>query len=170
VDDPLRLIQIDADQYAFSQPNDHLESRGAEINAVWRWDDFKIFLDYTYADVEEDTVGGVESAPLVPKDRLNNVFVYEREDDIRIGFEAYYYGRQELTSGAKSRDYWIFGLMIEKMFSDKFSLFINFENFTDTRQTRYGSINSGALASPIFADIFAPLDGYGANGGIKLRF
>ena len=170
VDDPLRLIQIEADQYAFSQPNDHLDSRGAEINAVWRWDNFKIFLGYTHADVEEQTISGVEGAPLVPKDRLNSVFVYEREDDIRVGFEAYYYGRQELTSGAKSRDYWIFGLMIEKMISEKFSLFINFENFTDTRQTRFGSINSGTLASPIFADIFAPLDGYVANGGIKLRF
>lgn len=170
VEDPLRLIQIDTDQYAFRQPNDHLDSRGAEINAVWRWDNFKIFLGYTHADVEEQTISGVESAPLVPKDRLNSVFVYEREDDIRIGFEAYYYGRQELTSGERSRDYWIFGLMIEKMFSEKFSLFINFENFTDTRQTRFGSINSGTLATPIFADIFAPLDGYVANGGIKLRF
>ena len=170
VDDPLRLIQIDTDQFAFRQPNDTLESRGTEINAVFRWDDFKIFLGYTHADVEENTIRGVESAPLVPEDRLNSVFVYEREDDIRIGLEAYYYGRQELTSGARSRDYWIFGLMIEKIFSDKFSLFVNFENFTDTRQTRYGSINSGTLASPIFADIFAPLDGYVANGGIKLRF
>ena len=170
VNDPLRLIQIDTDHFAFRQPNDTLDSKGTEINAVFRWDDFKIFLGYTHADVEENTIGGVESAPLVPKDRLNSVFVYEREDDIRIGLEAYYYGRQELTSGARSRDYWIFGLMIEKIFSDKFSLFVNFENFTDTRQTRYGSINSGTLASPIFADIFAPLDGYVANGGIKLRF
>ena len=170
VKDPLRLIQIDANQYTFRQPSDHLDSRGAEINAVWRWDDFKIFLGYTRADVKENTIDGLERAPLVPQDRLNSVFVYEREDDIRIGFEAYYYGRQELSSGVKSRDYWIFGLMVEKIFSEKFSLFINFENFTDTRQTRYGSINSGTLASPIFADIFAPLDGYVANGGIKLRF
>ena len=170
VDDPLRLIQIDMDHFEFRQPNDTLESRGTEIKAVFRWDDFKIFLGYTHADVEENTIRGVESAPLVPENRLNSVFVYEREDDIRIGLEAYYYGRQELTSGARSRDYWIFGLMIEKIFSDKFSLFVNFENFTDTRQTRYGSINSGTLASPIFADIFAPLDGYVANGGIKLRF
>ena len=170
VDGPLRLIQIDTDQFAFRQPNDTLDSRGAEINAVFRWDDFKIFLGYTHADVEEHTISGVEKAPLVPKDRLNSVFVYEREDDIRIGLEAYYYGSQELASGAKSRDYWIFGLMIEKIFSEKFSLFINFENFTDTRQTRFGSINTGTLASPIFADIFAPLDGYVANGGIKLRF
>lgn len=170
VHDPLRLVQIATDQYVFRQPNDQLDSRGTEINAVWRWDNFKIFLGYTHADVEEHTISGVQKAPLVPKDRLNSVFVYEREDDIRIGFEAYYYGRQELNSGTKSRDYWIFGLMIEKIFSEKFSLFINFENFTDTRQTRYGSINSGTLASPVFADIFAPLDGYVANGGVKLRF
>lgn len=170
VDDPLRLVPLDNGDLIYAQPSDYLDSRGAEINAIWRWQDFKIFLGYTHADVEEHGATDRTEYPLVPRDRFNSVFVYEREDDLRIGLEAYYYGRQDLNDGTRSRDFWIFGLMMEKVMSERYSLFINFENFTDTRQTRFGSINSGTLANPVFEDIFAPLDGYVANGGIKLRF
>lgn len=170
VDDPLRLLQVDGDRYEYAQPSDYIDTRGAELNAIWRWLDFKVFLGYTHADVEEHGVNGTTDYTLVPRDRVNSVFVYEREDDLRIGLEAYYYGRQELTNGTRSRDFWIFGLMMEKIFSDRLSLFLNFENFTDTRQTRFESINSGSLANPEFVDIFAPLDGFLINGGVKLRF
>ena len=52
-----------------------------------------------------------------------------------------------------------FGLMMEKRIDEDFSVFLNFENFSDTRQTRFGSIYTGSRLNPVFADIFAPLDG-----------
>ena len=105
----------------------------------------------------------------MPKERVNMVLVYEKEDDFRIGLESYYFSQQKLKNGSRSSDYWIFGLMTEKYFSDDFSLFINFENFSDTRQTRDGPIYSGSISNPQFVDIYAPLDGFVINGGIKLR-
>ena len=57
--------------------------------------------------------------------------------------------------------------MAEKIF-DKFSLYINFENYTDTRQTKFGSIYTGSISDPEFKDIYAPLDGFLVNGGIKI--
>jgi len=168
VDDPLRLVRIEQDQLAYRQPHDYLDSRGAEINAVWNWKDFKLFLGYTHADVQEHRTDGVSDYPLVPKERVNSVLVYEREDNLRIGLEAYYYGQQQLNDGSKSRDYWIVGLMMEKVFGENYSWFLNFENFTDTRQTRYGSIVSGPAVNPQFGDIYAPLDGFVINGGFKL--
>ncbi|NKB32825.1 MAG: TonB-dependent receptor plug domain-containing protein [Pseudomonadales bacterium] len=169
VDDPLQLELVAPNQYAFSQPQDYLDSKGTEINAAWFWNDFKLFLGYTHTDVEEHGPAGVSESTLIPEDRVNTVFVYEREDDFRIGLEAYYFGQQALTDGSRGRDYWIFGLMMEKVFTDQYSLFLNFENFTDTRQTRYEQIYSGTLTDPMFNDIFAPLDGFVINGGIKLR-
>ncbi|HAG72160.1 MAG TPA: hypothetical protein DCL66_08130, partial [Gammaproteobacteria bacterium] len=74
------------------------------------------------------------------------------------------------NDGSRSRDYWIFGLMMEKIFNDDFSFFLNFENFTDTRQTRFDPLFTGSLADPIFSDIYAPLDGFVVNGGVKLNF
>lgn len=170
VDDPL-LLELQADQsYAYQQPLPYIDTRGTEINAAWRWSDYKFFLGYTHADVEQHRRAETREATLIPKDRVNMIFVYEREDDIRIGLEAYYYGKQTLESGAKSPDYWIFGLMTEKIFSEGFSVFFNFENFGDTRQTRDGPIYTGSISNPEFVDIYAPLDGFVINGGVKLRF
>jgi len=169
VDNPLRLVDVGNKQFAYRQPDDFLETQGTELGVVWRWNDFKYFFGYTHADVREHTKTGARMAPLMPKDRVNNVFVYEREDDFRIGLEAYYYGRQGLTDGSMARDFWIFGLMMEKRIDEDFSVFLNFENFSDTRQTRFGSIYTGSRLNPIFADIFAPLDGSVINGGIKIR-
>lgn len=170
VEDPL-LLELHGDQsYAYQQPLPTIDSRGTELNAVWRWSDYKFFLGYTHADVQQHWETETREAVLIPEDRVNMVFVYERGDDIRIGLEAYYYGQQSLESGMQSPDYWIFGLMTEKIFSENFSVFLNFENFGDTRQTRDGPIYTGPITSPDFVDIYAPLDGYVINGGVKLSF
>lgn len=169
VDKPMRLIPTVQDKLSYHQPDDYLDTRGTEINSVWERENFKLLLGYTHADVQEHSDRGVHAYPLVPKDRLNTVLVYEREDDLRIGLEAYYYGHQELNDGRTSRDYWIVGLMMEKVMSDDLSMFLNFENLTDTRQTRWEPLYTGPLTNPIFNDIYAPLDGYVINGGIKLR-
>jgi iron complex outermembrane receptor protein len=170
VDDPLMLVPQGDQTYAYQQPVPYIDTRGVEMNAVWRWNDFKYFLGYTHADVNEHGKNETREAVLIPEDRVNMVFVYEREDDIRIGLEAYYYSQQALESGAKSPDYWIFGLMMEKIFSEDFSVFLNFENFGDTRQTRDGPIYTGPIYDPEFVDIYAPLDGFVINGGVKLSF
>jgi iron complex outermembrane receptor protein len=74
-----------------------------------------------------------------------------------------------LNDGAYGKSYWITGLMIEKLW-ENFSLFVNFENFSDTRQTKFDSIYTGTIQEPIFRDIYAPLEGFVINGGIKLKF
>ena len=164
------LVPTGDETYIFAQPVPSIDTRGTEINAVWRWNDYKFFLGYTHADVNERRRSESIESALIPKDRINMVFVYEREDDIRVGLEAYYYGQQTLKSGKLSSDYWIFGLMTEKIFTDEFSLFLNFENFGDTRQTRDGPIYTGLVSKPEFVDIYAPLDGFVINGGVKLTF
>lgn len=169
VDDPLQLVIHGEGHYVFGQLQDYLDTKGTEVNLAWSWGDFKLFMGYTHTDVEEHGPLGVSESTLIPEDRLNTVFVYEREGDFRIGLEAYYFGHQTLNDGNRGRDYWIFGLMMEKVFTDGYSLFLNFENFTDTRQTRYEQIYSGTLTNPMFKDIYAPLDGFVVNGGIKLR-
>ena len=58
--------------------------------------------------------------------------------------------------------------MSEKLW-EHFSVFINFENLTNTRQTRFDTIFTGTINNPIFRDIYAPVDGFVINGGIKIR-
>ena len=94
--------------------------------------------------------------------------LYELEEKWKIGLEAYYFSKQKLSDGTFGKPYWINGFMIEKLW-EKFSLYINFENFTDTRQTKFDTIYTGTIDNPVFRDIYAPLDGFVMNGGLKLR-
>jgi iron complex outermembrane receptor protein len=105
---------------------------------------------------------------LTSRHRLNSVLLYEVEEKWKLGLEAYYFSKQNLSDGATGKPYWITGFMIEKLW-EKFSLYINFENFTDSRQTRFDTIYTGTIDNPRVRDIYAPLDGFVVNGGIKLR-
>ncbi len=49
-----------------------------------------------------------------------------------------------------------------------FSIAYVLGNGADTRQIRFDSIYLGSTSSPIFRDIYAPLDRFVVNGGIKL--
>ena len=156
------------ESYTFNQSSGFISTSGIETNIKLTYNHFKLFIGYTFADVQHHLNGNISEAPLVAKHRLNNVLIYEVHDNVRIGLEGYYYGKQKLEDNSFSEDYWIFGLMIEKYW-DKFSLFLNFENFTDTRQTKFGDIYSGSISEPTFLDIWAPLDGFVINGGIKIN-
>ncbi len=52
----------------------------------------------------------------------------------------------------------------------KWSFFLNFENFIDTRQSRFQEIVRSPITDPTFAEIWAPTDGFVANGGFIYRF
>ncbi len=169
VDDPQVLLP-QGENFVFAQPRGYVDTRGAEINLTLTHGDFKLYLGYTHANVQEHYAGATTEAPLVSDHRLNSVLMYEREDDFRVGLEAYYYSPQLLGDGASGESYWITGLMTEKFFGESVSLFLNFENISDTRQTRFDTIYTGSLSDPQFRDIYAPLDGFVVNGGIKIKF
>lgn len=165
---PLVLVSAPGDKVAFQNSTGYLDTKGMETNLRFTYGDFKLFIGYTYTDAYTHFSNINEWLPLTARHRLNNVLMYEIEDKLKIGLEAYYYSRQRLSDGTFGKAYWITGLMAEKLW-EKFSLFLNFENFTDTRQTKFGSIYTGSISDPVFKDIYAPVDGFVVNGGIKIR-
>jgi iron complex outermembrane receptor protein len=167
IDNPLILTPLANGFYAYQQPRGWIDSRGIETNVKLSYSDFTLFIGYTLADVNEHYNGTTTTFPLVAKHRLNNVLMYEREGEWKAGLEAYYFSPQLLNDGATGKPYWICGLMVEKLW-ENFSLFINFENFLDTRQTRFDTIFTGSMTNPTFRDIYAPVDGFVVNGGIKI--
>src|SRR3546814_12387545 len=84
--------------------------------------------------------------------------MYEVEEQWKIGLEAYYFGKQALNDGTSGKSYWVTGLMLEKLW-ERFSIFLNFENLTDTSQANFGAIYTGDITNPVFNDISAPMDG-----------
>ena len=139
-----------------------------ETNLRFTYQDFKLFIGYTYTDANTHFKNAKQILPLTARHRLNNVLMYEFEDKLKLGLEAYYIGKQGLSDGSFGRSYWITGFMAEKLW-EKWSLFINFENFTNTRQSRFDTIFTGSIFNPVFKDIYAPVEGFVVNGGLKIK-
>jgi iron complex outermembrane receptor protein len=169
INEPILLVSTTSGQYEFQQPEGFIDTRGIETNIKLTYDHFKLFVGYTHANVKQHYNGNMITFPLVARHRLNNILIYEIHDKLRVGLEAYYFSPQKLSDNRTGRQYWIFGLMVEKIWED-FSLFINFENFLDTRQTKFESIFKGSITNPEFNDIYAPVDGFVVNGGLKIKF
>ncbi|KIO77097.1 collagen-binding protein [Pedobacter lusitanus] len=168
INNPILLNPAGNGNLEYVQPKGNLNTKGIETNAKFGYRDFKLFIGYTMADVNQETRGNSTTYALVSRHRLNNVLMYELEDQWKIGAEAYYFSKQRLSDGSTGRSYWTAGLMAEKLWKH-FSVFMNFENLTDVRQTKFDAIYSGSITSPVFKDIYAPVDGFVMNSGVKIK-
>ncbi len=166
--DPLVVDTMPGPLYKLVNSSGYLESRGFETNLKFGYRNFKLYIGYTFVDAHLSEHGVIRENPLTARHRLNNVLVYEASGNLKLGLEAYYYSTQPLTDGKTGKPFWVMGFMAEKIIK-KISLFVNFENLTDTRQTRFDTIYTGTVTHPVFRDIYAPLDGFVVNGGIKWR-
>ncbi|AZA84577.1 TonB-dependent receptor [Chryseobacterium indologenes] len=169
INNPVLLTSTTGNMYQYVQPSGNFDTKGMETNVKLTYGDFKLFVGYTYANVNQHTDGTSKIYPLVSKHRLNNVLMYEIEEKWKVGAEAYYFSPQQLNDGSTGKGYWTAGLMAERIW-ERFSIFANFENYTNTRQTKFGPIYSGPITNPVFQDIYAPVDGFVINVGIKLKF
>jgi len=168
ITDPLVPDTLAGPVYRLTNSHGYLDAKGFETNVKLGYGDFKLYLGYTFTDAHLNENGIIRENPLTARHRLNNVLMYEKEGKWKLGLEAYYFSKQSLNDGKTGRAYWTFGFMAEKLWKH-YSLFINFENFTDTRQTRFDTIYTGSVTHPVFRDIYAPLDGFVINGGLKLN-
>ena len=127
------------------------------------------FLGYTFTHSKAKYVPGNQYLPLVPRNKLNSALIYEKEGVIKLGLEGYFTGKQYLSDGTRTPYFSELGFMAEKIFK-RFSLYINFENFTDTRQSKYKNVVNGSHIDPTFDEIWTHTEGFVMNGGVKLRF
>jgi len=169
IHDPLVLDNYVADKYRFVNTTKPVQSAGFETNArfIYR-NNFKLFLGYTFTHATAKYLSGSRFLPLVPKNKLNSALIYEREGKIKLGLEAYFTGKQYLSDGTRTPAFSECGFMTEKIFK-KFSLFINFENFTDTRQSKYKNVVTGSHLAPTFDEIWTHTEGFVVNGGVKIK-
>lgn len=168
ITDPLQLLPTGAGAYQFVNVPGNIATQGMETNVKLGYEDFKLFMGYTYTDAHRHEGTLVFDNPLTAKHRVNSVLMYEVHDKWKLGLEMYTFSKQLLNDNTYGKRYTIFGFMAEKLW-ERFSIYANFENFSDSRQTRFDSIYTGTITSPQFRDIYAPLDGFVFNGGIKLK-
>ncbi len=149
-----------------------LISKGFDTNLYFAFDEFEVFADYSYVDVNKTVDNNTFPLALTPKNKLNLTFTYEEEGSWRTGFEAFYTDKQSVPIGLNyftdSKPYWIYGIMFEKFFNNS-SVIINVENILDNRQSKYEKLVSGTDEYPSFAQIYMPTEGIVANLAVRIK-
>lgn len=145
-----------------------MHSRGFESQiklTLWK---FTWFFGYTYTDAFIESGSSLQGLLLNPKHSIKGDLLFVADGKWRIGWDYEYKSGQLLSSGLRSPSLFTTGVIVERTFGN-FVIFLNAENFTDTRQTRYASLLSGTAQTPQFTDVWAPLDGFFFNSGLKLK-
>jgi len=169
IDNPLVLETDISGISRFVNVSKPVRSAGFETNVKFIFKDhFKLFLGYTFTDAKATYLSSNQFLPLVPKSKLNSALIYEKEGFLKLGLEGYFTGKQYLSDGSQTPAFVELGFMAEKIFR-KFSIYINFENFTDTRQSRYKNVVNGPHTDPTFDEIWTHTEGFVFNGGVKIK-
>jgi outer membrane receptor for ferrienterochelin and colicins len=169
INDPLELDSFKnfSTFYYFNNAQNPYTTRGFETSIRLKQDDWSLFVGYTYIDART----GNNMHPfieLTPRNKLVFDLSKEEDNNYRIAAEAFYTGTQYLSDGTKTPDYWVAGLLLEKDIK-RFSFILNFEDLTDTRQTKLQPVVIPPVTDPGFREIYAPLEGFMANIAIKVR-
>lgn len=153
--------------YEFENATGKILSKGAETNIKFKYKDFNWFLNYALIDAKLNYLPDNPQKPLTAKHNIGSVFMYE-SDLWRIGYETYYTGKQFLSNGSQTTDFVTMGLLLMRNFNWG-GTFINFENFTDRRQSKFSPLVLPPHEDPIFPEIYAPTDGFIFSVGIILK-
>ncbi len=168
LNDALVFRENNAGQYFYENANGRVTSHGMETNVKLGFKDFKLFANYALIDTRLKYNNPDQQKPLTPKHNIGSVLMYEVHGKWRIGYEAYYTGTQFRNDRTITEDYWVMGFMMMRKWNS-ISLYINFENFTDTRQHRLEDFQVQSHFKPEFPEIWAPTDGRIINGGIIIE-
>mgnify|MGYP005988683613 FL=1 len=167
INDALLLNSTDNGFFQFENATDEILSKGAETNIKFTYKDFRWFLNYALIDTKLNYLTGNPQKPLTAKHNAGSVLMYESEK-WRIGYETFYTGKQFLSNGTETTDFVTMGLLIMRNF--KFgSAFVNFENFTDRRQSKFSPLVLPPHNNPEFPEIYAPTDGFIFSVGIIIK-
>lgn len=167
INDGLLLNSTDNGLFQFENAPDEIFSKGAETNIKFTYKDFRWFLNYAFIDTKLNYLPGNPQKPLTAKHNAGSVLMYESEK-WRIGYETYYTGKQFLSNGTETTDFVTMGLLVMRNFKLG-SVFVNFENFTDRRQSRFSPLVLPPHDNPEFPEIYAPTDGFIFSVGVIIK-
>lgn len=171
INKPLVLQENILGQSYFVNATQPVISKGFETNIKFTIEeDFKIFLGYTYTDAKAKYLQSNQVLPLLPKNKLLFTIVYEEEKNFKLGFEGYFSDQQYLSNQSKTPTYTTLGFMAQKTMWKYFDFFVNFENFTNVKQSNYKRVVNEPNTNPTFDEIWTHTEGFVFNGGVKIKF
>lgn len=170
LDNPLILADTGnmSGVYHFINANGYTQSFGAETFFKLAFYDFTLFVGYTYTNATNHFNGTTSDLTLTPQHSLKGDLLYSLPNKWRVGLDYEFKSSQTLSNGTNTKPFWTFGAIVEYTWKN-YTFFGNVENYTNVRQTRYGSLRSAPHDTPQFTEVWAPLDGIVFNGGLKIR-
>ena len=172
IHDPMEVERTG--RYALRNLTAPTTNAGVEALGVWKTEDLSLVANYAYVRSRETVEEGLVDVPLTPRHSVGIDAAWEWEGAGRLGVEWFYTGAQRLEANpyrAESRPYSVFGVMVTRQIG-RVLLFINGENLTDVRQTRWEPLVRPArgVDGRWTVDAWAPLDGRNINGGVRISF
>jgi len=164
---------------AFAIVNAELPVRswGTELILRYRRGGLMLLATHSHTSSSEEdpeTPGNRRHVPLTPRHVASFNAIWEDERRGRIGIEAYYIGRQQTDENpyrSEGAAHVLIGALAEKRLGQA-RVFLNLENVGNVRQTRFDPLLLPARAADgrWTVDAWAPLDGFVANGGVRVAF
>ena len=166
-------VHVDRSTYRVRNLATPTSNAGLELLGTFRQSPLAVTASYTYVQSREQTDGVARDVAQTPRHSLGLVTMVENEDG-RLGLEVYYTGRQRLEANPYrdvAAPYTLVGLLIERRVG-RLRLFVNLENLTDVRQSRWDPLlrPDRAADGRWTVDAWAPLDGRVINGGVRIPF
>ena len=172
IDDPLEVERTD--RYALRTLAEPTTNAGVEALGVWKTEEFSLVANYAYVRSRETVEEGLVDVPLTPRHSVGLDAAWEWEGKGRLGVEWFYTGVQRLEANpyrTESRPYSVFGVLATRQIG-RVLLFLNGENLTDVRQTRWEPLvrPGRGVDGRWTVDAWAPLDGRNINAGVRISF
>lgn len=174
IDDALQVRGTETGRLQLVNAEGETRTWGTELLARYHADGVHLTATHAYVRSTEPSPEriGRREVPLTPRHALGLVGMWEAEGRGRLGVEFYYTGRQALDDNPyrdESEPYLVIGALAEwRVRSARW--FINLENLTNTRQTRYDPLLLPSRSQGRWTtDAWAPLEGRVVNAGVRLE-
>jgi hypothetical protein len=118
----------------------------------------ELYVGYTWTLPEVTTEGQTSLVTYTPQHRAATTLSHGFGEHWRAGVEASWSGEQSRADGSFTHDQLFMAAMVGYI-GGRWNLVLNGENITDTRQTRWEEVVSGTASRPVFAPLWAPIDG-----------
>jgi len=166
-------VHVERSTYTLRNLLEPTTNIGMELLGTFRQSPFAVTASYTYVQARESAHGVRADVAQTPRHSFGLVGMAENEDR-RLGIEVYYTGRQRLEANPYrdvGEPYVVVGVLAERRVGP-LRLFLNGENLTGVRQTRWDPIlrPNRAVDGRWTVDAWAPLDGRVINGGVRIPF
>ena len=185
IDHPVRLsLSPTPGQLQFANVSGPTRTVGTELQAIYRLGELTLTGGYVYLDSTEiDPVDKKrEEVDLTPKNEGTFRVDWEEDDDgddgWKLGFEAFYTGPQSLNDPldpnpyrSRGAPYVLLGALAEYHITKTVAVFVNSEDLTDVRQTKFDPLLRPTRAPDgnWTVNAWAPLDGRTFNGGLVIK-